>query len=53
LWLRISSLYVSIQAFGEDFLVDKLKPFLKSDPIPESVSHSICDVYPACHFLHL
>jgi protein disulfide-isomerase A1 len=26
----------NIKAFGEDFLVDKLKPFLKSDPIPES-----------------
>ena len=26
----------NIKAFGEDFLEDKLKPFLKSDPIPES-----------------
>lgn len=26
------------QAFGEDFLVDKLKAFYKSDPIPEDVS---------------
>ncbi|KAF6167883.1 hypothetical protein GIB67_027661 [Kingdonia uniflora] len=26
----------SIKAFGEDFLEDKLKPFFKSDPIPES-----------------
>ncbi|WVY99353.1 hypothetical protein V8G54_025423 [Vigna mungo] len=25
-----------IKAFGEDFLDDKLKPFYKSDPIPES-----------------
>ncbi|XP_057954984.1 protein disulfide isomerase-like 1-4 [Malania oleifera] len=25
-----------IKAFGEDFLEDKLKPFLKSDPIPEA-----------------
>ncbi|KAL5082360.1 hypothetical protein RYX36_010781 [Vicia faba] len=25
-----------IKAFGEDFLEDKLKPFFKSDPIPES-----------------
>ncbi|CAJ1955965.1 unnamed protein product [Sphenostylis stenocarpa] len=25
-----------IKAFGEDFLEDKLKPFYKSDPIPES-----------------
>ncbi|MED6218511.1 Protein disulfide isomerase-like 1-4 [Stylosanthes scabra] len=25
-----------IKAFGEDFLQDKLKPFYKSDPIPES-----------------
>lgn len=29
------------QAFGEDFLEDKLKPFFKSDPIPESVSYLI------------
>ena len=28
-----------LQAFGEDFLEDKLKPFFKSDPIPESVSY--------------
>jgi hypothetical protein len=27
------------QAFGEDFLEDKLKPFFKSDPIPETVSY--------------
>ena len=27
-----------LQAFGEDFLEDKLKPFFKSDPIPETVS---------------
>lgn len=27
------------QAFGEDFLEDKLKPFLKSDPVPDSVSY--------------
>ncbi|KAK7261363.1 hypothetical protein RIF29_27672 [Crotalaria pallida] len=26
----------SIKVFGEDFLQDKLKPFLKSDPVPES-----------------
>ncbi|KAK6926798.1 Thioredoxin domain [Dillenia turbinata] len=26
----------NIKAFGKDFLEDKLKPFLKSDPIPES-----------------
>lgn len=26
----------NIKAFGEDFLADKLKPFIKSDPIPES-----------------
>ncbi|KAI3849768.1 hypothetical protein MKW98_026682 [Papaver atlanticum] len=26
----------SIKAFGEDFLADKLKPFFKSDPIPET-----------------
>ncbi|KAI5382984.1 hypothetical protein KIW84_070405 [Lathyrus oleraceus] len=26
----------NIKAFGEDFFEDKLKPFLKSDPIPES-----------------
>ncbi|KAJ7980990.1 Protein disulfide-isomerase [Quillaja saponaria] len=26
----------NIKAFGEDFLEDKLKPFYKSDPIPES-----------------
>uniref|UniRef100_A0A2N9HVL3 Protein disulfide-isomerase n=1 Tax=Fagus sylvatica TaxID=28930 RepID=A0A2N9HVL3_FAGSY len=25
-----------LKAFGEDFLEDKLKPFFKSDPIPES-----------------
>ncbi|KAL1298613.1 hypothetical protein HN51_042935 [Arachis hypogaea] len=25
-----------IKAFGEDFLQDKLKPFYKSDPVPES-----------------
>ncbi|KAK7257715.1 hypothetical protein RIF29_31886 [Crotalaria pallida] len=25
-----------LKAFGEDFLEDKLKPFLKSDPVPES-----------------
>ncbi|KAK7402130.1 hypothetical protein VNO78_14150 [Psophocarpus tetragonolobus] len=25
-----------IKAFGEDFLEDKLKPFYKSDPVPES-----------------
>ncbi|XP_027341739.1 protein disulfide isomerase-like 1-4 [Abrus precatorius] len=25
-----------IKAFGEDFLEDKLKPFFKSDPVPES-----------------
>ncbi|XP_057448991.1 protein disulfide isomerase-like 1-4 [Lotus japonicus] len=25
-----------IKAFGEDFLEDKLKPFLKSDPVPET-----------------
>ncbi|XP_061358782.1 protein disulfide isomerase-like 1-4 [Gastrolobium bilobum] len=25
-----------IKAFGKDFLEDKLKPFLKSDPVPES-----------------
>ncbi|KAK7262314.1 hypothetical protein RJT34_29881 [Clitoria ternatea] len=25
-----------IKAFGNDFLEDKLKPFLKSDPVPES-----------------
>ncbi|TKY48522.1 disulfide isomerase 1-4 [Spatholobus suberectus] len=25
-----------IKAFGEDFLKDKLKPFYKSDPVPES-----------------
>ncbi|KAE9616677.1 putative protein disulfide-isomerase [Lupinus albus] len=27
---------VKLKAFGEDFLEDKLKPFLKSDPVPES-----------------
>ncbi|PON76813.1 Protein disulfide isomerase [Parasponia andersonii] len=26
----------SVKAFGEDFLEDKLKPFFKSDPIPET-----------------
>ncbi|OVA10144.1 Thioredoxin [Macleaya cordata] len=26
----------SVKAFGEDFLEDKLKPFYKSDPIPET-----------------
>lgn len=26
----------NIKAFGEDFLEDKLKPFFKSDPIPET-----------------
>ncbi|XP_020215222.1 protein disulfide isomerase-like 1-4 [Cajanus cajan] len=26
----------TITAFGKDFLEDKLKPFLKSDPVPES-----------------
>ncbi|KAJ7947808.1 Protein disulfide-isomerase [Quillaja saponaria] len=26
----------NIKAFGEDFLEDKLKPFFKSDPVPES-----------------
>ncbi|XLU92319.1 hypothetical protein S245_006671, partial [Arachis hypogaea] len=26
----------NIKAFGEDFLHDKLKPFLKSDPVPET-----------------
>ncbi|KAK7312563.1 hypothetical protein VNO77_36510 [Canavalia gladiata] len=26
----------NIKAFGKDFLEDKLKPFLKSDPVPES-----------------
>ncbi|KAL5709797.1 protein disulfide-isomerase [Ranunculus cassubicifolius] len=26
----------NVKAFGEDFLGDKLKPFLKSDPIPET-----------------
>lgn len=25
----------NIKAFGEDFLADKLKPFFKSDPVPE------------------
>ncbi|CAA2997682.1 disulfide isomerase-like 1-4 [Olea europaea subsp. europaea] len=28
--------FEKIKAFGEDFLEDKLKPFYKSDPIPES-----------------
>lgn len=29
------------QDFGEGFLEDRLKPFFKSDPIPETVSNSI------------
>ncbi|GMP22668.1 hypothetical protein CsSME_00000588 [Camellia sinensis var. sinensis] len=43
----------SIKSFGEDFLEDKLKPFYKSDPVPETVSHqhnfcwfSICNMKP-------
>ncbi|KAL2485697.1 Protein disulfide isomerase-like 1-4 [Abeliophyllum distichum] len=28
--------FEKIRAFGEDFLEDKLKPFYKSDPLPES-----------------
>lgn len=31
-------LYLSLQSFGEKFLEDNLKPFYKSDPIPEKVS---------------
>lgn len=34
-------LSVVSQAFGEDFVEDKLKPFYKSDPIPETVSFKL------------
>lgn len=30
-----------LQTFGEEFLSDKLKPFFKSDPIPEKVNLSL------------
>lgn len=38
-----------LQAFGEDFLEDKLKPFFKSDPIPETVSLFFFFLFPS-HF---
>jgi len=38
-----------LQAFGEDFLEDKLKPFFKSDPIPETVS-LFCILYLFIYF---
>ncbi|CAL9000218.1 unnamed protein product [Prunus brigantina] len=28
----------NLKAFGQDFIEDKLKPFFKSDPIPETVN---------------
>jgi protein disulfide-isomerase A1 len=34
-------IFILSQAFGEDFLEDKLKPFFKSDPVPETVSYLI------------
>ena len=37
---NLYSLFFS-QAFGNDFLEEKLKPFLKSDPVPESVSYFV------------
>lgn len=36
--------FISFQAFGVDFLEDKLKPFFKSDPVPENVSYY--NIYP-------
>lgn len=33
-----------LKAFGEDFLEDKLKPFFKSDPIPETSTQNDGDV---------
>ncbi|KAI3700139.1 hypothetical protein L2E82_44757 [Cichorium intybus] len=35
----------NIKSFGENFLVDNLKPFYKSDPIPE-----MCDGFPTLLF---
>ena len=34
-------IFIFPQAFGDDFLEDKLKPFYKSDPVPESVCYLI------------
>lgn len=36
------SFIIFTQAFAADFLEEKLKPFYKSDPIPETVSYFAC-----------
>jgi hypothetical protein len=36
--LSILAPFCTAQEFAQDFLEDKLTPFYKSDPVPESVS---------------